>query len=509
MDKEKRAEQIAIQILKYSRNELLVSLRFMDLALCKLEYKMEDIKRTSTDGKYLYYNPKHIFSLYEAGNAELNHSYLHTVFHCIFYHPFVNKTIERSLWDISCDIAVEGIISELNMKQLDCSNTPLINQELVNLKSKFGKLTAERLYREFLNSKIKTSEILRLKKIFSFDDHIAWYEEERESRSGHTDCQGNNGSDKSWNTEDALVPASTDTVGAGQGSGHEAEEQKSQSGNVDQQGNDGSSKSQNVEDILANANTNTDAVSAGQDSGPEVEWQEISERVKVDLETSSKEWGDRSNNLMQNITEANRETYDYTEFLQKFSVMGEEMQINDDEFDYIFYTYGLQLYGNFPLVEPLEYKDVKKVKEFVIAIDTSGSVQGELVKKFIAKTYSILSQQSNFFTKINVHIVQCDASIQKDDKITSEEKLEEFMQHIELHGFGGTDFRPVFEYVDDLVGKGEFENLKGLIYFTDGYGTFPEKKPAYDAAFIFIDDEYGQPQIPAWAIRLVLAKDEI
>ena len=54
-DKSKRAEEIAVQILKYSRNELLVSLRFMDLALCKLEYKMENLKSIATDGKYLYY----------------------------------------------------------------------------------------------------------------------------------------------------------------------------------------------------------------------------------------------------------------------------------------------------------------------------------------------------------------------------------------------------------------------------------------------------------------------
>ena len=86
------------------------------------------------------------------------------------------------------------------------------------------------------------------------------------------------------------------------------------------------------------------------------------------------------------------------------------------------------------------------------------------------------------------------------------EEFEELMENIELRGFGGTDFRPVFDYVDSLTQKGEFENLKGLIYFTDGYGVFPEKKPGYDTAFIFIDDEFGQPEIPVWAIKLVLAK---
>lgn len=476
MDKIKRTEEIAVQILKYSRNELLVSLRFMDLALCKLEYKMEELNSVATDGKYLYFNPKHIFSLYKAGSAELNHVYMHTVLHCIFYHPFINKAIaEPALWDLACDIAVEGIISELNMKQMDTFVSSVIAQELISLKGKYGKLTAERLYRKFLSSKISPAEVLRLQKLFAFDEHFPWYAQEGENSSQPSQDGGDSSNQSSKKTD-------------------KNEEQSSDD-----------SDTSSAESVSSVTNKTDGSSSASTQS----EWQEISERAKVDLETSSKDWGDCSANLLQNITEVNRETYDYSEFLRKFSVMGEEMQINDDEFDYIFYTYGLQLYKKVPLVEPLEYKDVKKIKEFVIAIDTSGSVQGELVKKFVTKTYNILSQQSNFFTKINVHIIQCDAEIQKDDKITSKEEFENFMKNIELRGFGGTNFRPVFNYVDDLIQRGEFENLKGLIYFTDGYGTFPEKKPEYETAFIFVDDEFEQPQIPVWAIKLVLAKDEI
>ena len=55
----------------------------------------------------------------------------------------------------------------------------------------------------------------------------------------------------------------------------------------------------------------------------------------------------------------------------------------------------------------------------------------------------------------------------------------------------------------------EFTNLKGLIYFTDGCGEFPAKKPDYDTAFVFVDDEYNNPNVPPWAIKLVLQKDEI
>ena len=185
------------------------------------------------------------------------------------------------------------------------------------------------------------------------------------------------------------------------------------------------------------------------------------------------------------------------------------MKINDDEFDYVFYTYGLKLYEKMPLVEPLEYKEVKKIKDFVIAIDTSGSVQGETVQSFLQKTYNILKSQESFFTKINIHIIQCDTKIQHDEKITSQEEFDRYIKTMKLYGFGGTDFRPIFSYVDKLIKDKEFTNLKGLIYFTDGYGTFPSKKPSYNTAFVFVDDEDNIPKIPAWAIKLVLRKNEI
>ena len=185
------------------------------------------------------------------------------------------------------------------------------------------------------------------------------------------------------------------------------------------------------------------------------------------------------------------------------------MQINDNEFDYIFYTYGLKLYENLPLIEPLEYKEVKRIRDFVIAIDTSGSVSGELVQSFIQKTYNILRSTESFFHRINLHIIQCDADIQEDVRITSQEEFDAYLETMEFHGFGGTDFRPVFARVDELLRNKELTNLKGLLYFTDGEGTFPAKKPDYDTAFVFVDDEYKEHNVPPWAIKLVLEKADI
>lgn len=192
----------------------------------------------------------------------------------------------------------------------------------------------------------------------------------------------------------------------------------------------------------------------------ENDWKAVSEKMQMDIETFSKGKlaGKEAGALNQNLREVNREKYDYSEFLKKFAVMGEVMQINDDEFDYIFYSYGMNMYGKMPLIEPLEYKEVKRVKEFVIAIDTSESTSGDLVQKFLNKTYNIMKQEENFFTKINVHIIQCDTEIQEHVKISSQEEFDEYINNI-------TDLAPK-KYRYTLVSKMQMYALNVCTWLT-------------------------------------------
>ncbi|QSX09414.1 hypothetical protein J0B03_04940 [Alkalibacter rhizosphaerae] len=238
------------------------------------------------------------------------------------------------------------------------------------------------------------------------------------------------------------------------------------------------------------------------------EWKQLSQQVKTDLETYSKALASRSDGLIQNLRQVHRDRINYEAFLRKFAVLHEEMKINDDEFDYVFYTYGMELYGNMPLVEPLEYAEETRIRDFVIALDTSGSCSGELIQSFLEKTYSILQNTGSFFQKVNIYIVMSDNKVQQVTHITSTEEFNAYLKDLQIIGLGGTDFRPVFEYVDQLVETGALENLKGLIYFTDGYGRFPGKKPDYDTAFVFLEEEEG-PQVPSWAIKITLGEQEL
>ena len=243
-------------------------------------------------------------------------------------------------------------------------------------------------------------------------------------------------------------------------------------------------------------------------SGTFKDWKNISERTKEDLLMFETTFGDKTLNIREILKKVNEKKVNFEKFLSRFAVMGENIELNDEEFDNVYYTFGLDLYKNVPLVEPLEYKEAKRIKDFVIAIDVSGSVKGELVEKFLKKTYNILVERGNYFNKVNIHIVLSDAAIKNVYKISNLSDLNDIINKITLSGFGGTDFRPVFDYVDTLIESGELKNLKGLIYFTDGFGEYPKKVPKYDSAFVFMKSNYENSVrnviVPPWAIKLVL-----
>lgn len=241
----------------------------------------------------------------------------------------------------------------------------------------------------------------------------------------------------------------------------------------------------------------------------ERQWKEDREKLQTEMETFGKEPSEHAQSVLEQVKVENRERYDYRKFLRKFAVLKEEIKVDMDTFDYIFYHYGMEHYGNMPLIEPQETKEVHKVEDFVIAIDTSMSCKGELVKKFLEETYSVLSESGSFFRKVHVHIIQCDDKVQSDELVTNEDEMRRYMEQFEIKGHGGTDFRPVFAHVNELLRQKEFHRLKGLLYFTDGYGIYPAKRPLYETAFVFMKEDYQDVDVPVWAMKLILESDDL
>ena len=131
---------------------------------------------------------------------------------------------------------------------------------------------------------------------------------------------------------------------------------------------------------------------------------------------------------------ANRSRSSYRDFLRRFCVLREEPRLDPDTFDLNFYTYGLSVYGNMPLIEPVETRESKKIEEIALVIDTSYSTSGALVRSFLSETYALLKQRESFFRRMNLHIIQADNQVQRDHLVTTEDQLIDLMDHFELAG---------------------------------------------------------------------------
>lgn len=425
--------EIGMDILRNSRNELYLNMRFLDVALSSLAFLPDqNIRVTGTDGRILYFQPDALTELFRKGRTAVNRQYMHSIMHCLFSHLWTKKDRDAEYWNLACDIAVEYVIDGLYLKALHRPMSAQRREFYKRLRMEDtgeggAVVTAERVYRGLCRTHMIQAQLDLLKREFVVDDHSRW-EQESSSKSP---------------------------------------------------------------------------------SPRQQKWEDIRDKMQTEMETFSKEASDDMRSLEEQIRAENRKRYDYKEFLRKFSVLKEEMQVDMDSFDYIFYNYGMELYGNMPLIEPLETKEVQRVEDFVIVIDTSMSCKGELIRQFLEETYSVLSESEGFSRRIHVHILQCDDKVQEDVLITSQEEMRNYMEHFTVRGFGGTDFRPAFARVQELLQRRCFTKLRGLIYFTDGYGTFPVKKPPYDTAFVFMKQDYRDVDVPPWAIKLIIEPEEL
>ncbi|WP_180995019.1 vWA domain-containing protein [Raoultibacter timonensis] len=499
-----RCLPVAADILEEARASLAVRFRFLDRALWRMPLVPSfEIYGLASDGAKLYFDPEYVVARFKISPNEVVRDVIHCLFHCIFRHPFMLYSVLRQPWDVACDIAIEALLLDLVGDSFPCNMDRRAKESLKVIGAQLGGVvTAERLYRFFANEGNQI-DLRSLAPLFYHDSHGLWYGEGQDGAVGGAqgaarqmpeDREGGElpATEGSESLDDAF-DASSQGEGGGDRDGEKADDPQDESEAADQrEQSDAPENEGGAEDAPAPDEALMEA------------WEDISRRIQIELEAHMLRQGDGAGSFAAALEAVNRERYDYAEFLKRFATLHERMRVNPDEFDYIYYTYGLNRYGNMPLIEPLEYKETRSVHDFAIAIDTSESVSGDLVQAFIRKTYNILKQVESFADRVNIHIIQCDARVQEDTVITSLDELDLYIDTMELKGFGGTDFRPVFEYVNLLVEKRVFSDLRGLVYFTDGQGTFPSRKPAYEAVFVFLDDGYSDPVVPPWALKVIL-----
>jgi predicted metal-dependent peptidase len=126
--------------------------------------------------------------------------------------------------------------------------------------------------------------------------------------------------------------------------------------------------------------------------------------------------------------------------------------------------------------------------DIVVAIDTSGSVSGEELNEFLAEINMLKGQLR---ARITLHA--CDTALAEGGPWIFE-PWEEIKLPREFQGGGGTDFRPVFGWVER---QGRSPDL--LLYFTDAEGDFPAATPPYPVIWLV----KGKAPVP-WGQRIQL-----
>lgn len=429
------------EILTAVRNELYLSLRFLDAALSGLRYELNPLTATTaTDGETLYFQPHYLFRSYDENPVLVNRACLHSLLHCLFSHLYIEAKPDRSLWDLCCDLCVESILDSLDVPCLRRIPSDLRERTYQYIQTQGISLyTPGNLYRLLENNVFYRQNMPLLEQDFCIDSHHLW--PHRKDR-------------------DTPEPRRKET---------------------------------NYE-----------------------KWQELGDRTRTNMETFERRAGTKAGSLREMLRSSYGDPLRYDRFLRRFAVWHESLHMNEEEFDTAYYTLGMQLYHNIPLIEPLEYREEKRIRDLVIAVDTSGSVHGTPIRRFLAETLAILQNTHRFFSDRRIHLLQFDTVIQEDLLITSWKELASLADSFVVKGFGGTDYRCVFDYIAKEQDTGRYSTLQGLMILTDGFGTYPAVPPPYPTAFLLADFLAGDTArtgdltgpVPNWAIRLRIGQDQ-
>lgn len=217
-------------------------------------------------------------------------------------------------------------------------------------------------------------------------------------------------------------------------------------------------------------------------------------------------YGEMAGEFCEEFRNVPESTVSYSELIRQFCSTRERQEVDPDSINPIWYHVGMELTGDAPIVEPEEVREDAPAMELAVALDTSGSCGGEIMQGFLSELLAILRDAGS--PNVELTLIQCDAKIQSVQTMTREDTVEQIMAGMKISGFGGTDFQPVFEYIDRENCSREGNKFRGLLYLSDGYGSFPRKKPDYPVVFLFPRGEDYDGMAPGWVEKVHITDDQ-
>ena len=225
-------------------------------------------------------------------------------------------------------------------------------------------------------------------------------------------------------------------------------------------------------------------IESGIDSFDEENIQNHNEKKSKDLTKSFRQ----VKNIKDNLDEKDEEQWEYSATLAKEVAMRKSLmplgferlakKVVAQNIDWKFELYNAinrHMRNNYAFMPPNKkhlYRGfalpslTSDTLSLIVAIDTSGSIQEDILGAFIEEFKSIMQN----FPSVNIELLIADAKVHAHYSFKGADEI-----NFALKGGGGTDYRPVFDYID-----ANFPMASMLLYFTDGDGIFPRIPPSYE-----------------------------
>lgn len=472
-------KQLAEKIIRHSMREAARKFTYLKNGIYYLIPKAaDDVKTIGADYSTLFYNPVGVIEMFEEKPQKVVEAIVHCVLHCMMLHPSYTPQ-NQTLFDMAADVSINA------MTENDFS----YNDTFRSFTEKCSGSTAIKIY-------ISVAENMQLQKRISaitarhpLDDHSVWHkkDEEKDHNGFGGPGMGNqqNGNEKS-----------------SQGNGQNQQNQKSDNGKQHKKCSQLNSHGQNQTDLKGEQKNQSSSLPSDSD---EKIWSALFNEA---LNSCQREYGNGSQNIFSRLSPPDRfSRFSYIEYLKQFA-KEEIIQEDPETFDMMLYIAGLDMYNDMPVVEWNETREDMNPTDIIIAIDMSGSCDNEIASNFLRQVYTIFESMKSG-NSVNIHVLTFDVEINKTAVITSKADAENFLKDYSLMGLGGTDFGCVFEYADSFAEKSFGRKLKGLFFFSDAYGSFPQDKKPYPTTFFVPDDGYdcSYDFVPDW-IELVNYNDD-
>jgi len=423
-----------------ARTRLIIERPFLGTLVLRLPLEAANpqwCKTTATDARKIFYNAQYVAQL---DIDQTQYVLAHEALHCALSHFARRQHREKHRWDVACDYAINPLLVNDGLKP----------PPGILLEDGFEGMTAEEIYPSIEEN---CDDV-------PMDRHV--YDEQDQADKGRGN--GNQKEDRPPGQAPQTQPRSQSEPQPKQPSKTEAET-KSKTANGGQ--NDVQSGGEN-------------AIGASQPSP----------LTKTEQDNLDTQWQQRLAGAAQTAMQAGKLGGALARIVEHFlqpqlpwrNLLAQFVSsVARDDYSYA--------RPSSRRGDPVVYPSLRSGQiNVVVGLDTSGSISDRELSEFLTEIDAI---KAHMRARIVFHA--CD-SVLADDGPWTFEPWEEFVMPMQFEGGGGTDFNPLFEWVDQQDVSPDL-----LVYFTDAEGEFPAVQPNYPVVWLV----KGKAKVP-WGRRVQL-----